>query len=134
MTVRDIRKLVQYWIDGSDYDIKTSAGLFQKKRYPYVLFFCHLAVEKLLKAIIVKETGEHAPFTHNLLFLSGTARLELSKRFEQLLIELSKFNIEARYPDYTMSLYKIADAGYTKAYLTDTREFLQWLKKDLKTK
>lgn len=134
MTVRDIRKLVQYWTDGSDYDIKTSASLFQKKRYPYTLFFCHLAVEKLLKAIIVKESGGHAPFTHNLLFLSGTARLELSKRFEQLLIELGKFNIEARYPDYTMNLYKIADAEYTRSYLSDTKEFLQWLKRHLRTR
>lgn len=134
MTVRDIKKLVQYWVDGSDYDIKTSTGLFQKKRYPHVLFFCHLAVEKLLKAIIVKGTGGHAPFTHNLLFLSGTARLELSKRYEQLLIELGKFNIEARYPDYTLNLYKIADAGYTKSYLSDTKEILQWLKRYLKTR
>lgn len=132
MTVRDVKRLIQYWAAGSDYDIKTAAGLLQKKRYPYALFFCHLAVEKLLKAVIVKKTGGHAPFSHNLLFLSGTAKIELSEKREQLLIELSKFNIEARYPDYTMNLYKTADVEYTRSYLSSTKGFLRWLKKQSK--
>lgn len=33
----------------------------------YVLFFCHLYLEKLLKALVVQTTGSHAPRTHNLL-------------------------------------------------------------------
>ncbi len=36
------------WIKSSDYDIKTAEHMFKTGRYIYVLFMCHLSVEKLL--------------------------------------------------------------------------------------
>jgi len=41
-----------------------SVAMFQTEKYPYALFFGHLAIEKLLKALVVKQTKEHAPYTH----------------------------------------------------------------------
>lgn len=76
-------------------------------------------------------TGEHAPYTHNLSFLAGKSNAELTKKIETGLAELGKFNIEARYPDYTMSLYKAANATYTASYLKMTKELLQWLRSQL---
>jgi len=35
-----------------------------------VCFFCHLVIEKAIKAILVKHTGEIAPRSHNLLYLT----------------------------------------------------------------
>jgi len=39
------------WIESSDYDIKTADHMYATKRYVYVLFMCHLATEKVIKAL-----------------------------------------------------------------------------------
>lgn len=50
----DINKTVKYWMDGAVYDLSVSEALYEKGKYPYALFMGHLAVEKLLKALVVK--------------------------------------------------------------------------------
>ena len=57
----DIDKTVDYWVEGAEYDFETGKNLLESKKYPYALFFAHLAIEKVLKAIVVKNTQEHAP-------------------------------------------------------------------------
>ncbi len=49
----DIDRTVKYWLSGARYDIKTAVTLLMGKRYPYALFFGHLALEKVLKALVV---------------------------------------------------------------------------------
>jgi HEPN domain-containing protein len=41
---------VAYWVDISDYDMETAKSMLIGKRYLYVGFMCHQAVEKMLKA------------------------------------------------------------------------------------
>ena len=41
-------KTIKYWEESASYDLETAESLFQSKRYPYALFFGHLALEKLL--------------------------------------------------------------------------------------
>ncbi|NJM94308.1 MAG: HEPN domain-containing protein, partial [Cytophagales bacterium] len=63
-------KQIQYWIDGAATDISTAELLIKERRWLPGLFFCHLAVEKALKAHYVKSLGAMAPKTHNLIYLS----------------------------------------------------------------
>lgn len=65
----DVGKTINYWLEGADYDIGVAEAMYEKGKYPYALFMGHLAIEKLLKALVVKNTGEHAPFSHSLPFL-----------------------------------------------------------------
>lgn len=129
MTVKDVRALIQYWIDGSDYDWKTAKDLFKSRKYPYCLFLCHLSVEKLLKGLIVKEMRDHAPFTHNLVYLAGKLSMEFSKEALVLLEEMSDFNMEARYPDERKEFYKRATRTFAQRYLKAAGELREWLKK-----
>ena len=62
----DVEKTVVYWLESATYDLETAESLFQAAKYPYALFFGHLATEKLLKAPVVKQTRQHAPYTHSL--------------------------------------------------------------------
>jgi len=62
----DVEKTVSYWLESAEYDFDTAESLFQIEKYPYALFFGHLALEKLLKALVVKTTRQHAPYTHSL--------------------------------------------------------------------
>jgi HEPN domain-containing protein len=50
----DIEKTVAYWLEGAEYDIGVADAMFQAGKYPYALFMGHLAIEKLLKALVVK--------------------------------------------------------------------------------
>ena len=128
MTVQDLRQLINYWREGSDYDWKTAQALFRGRRFPYSLFLGHLSLEKLLKGLIVKHSGDHAPFTHNLVFLAGKLPVEFSKEQIAFLEEINSFNLEARYPDEKKALYKKATREYTKRILAAIQEVRQWLK------
>lgn len=128
MTVKDVKKLVQYWLEGSDYDWGVALSLFKSKKYPYGLFMCHLSVEKLLKGLLVKETKDHAPFTHNLAFLAGKISVEFSKEQIALLEAMNDFNLEARYPDEKKEFYARATQDYARQYRKAVGALRQWLK------
>jgi HEPN domain-containing protein len=58
------------WIKSSDYDIRTASALFKSRRYIYVIFMCHLSVEKALKALVVQERKKTPPRIHDLFRLA----------------------------------------------------------------
>ena len=60
----DVRKTVKYWLDGAEYDMDVARALYEKAKYPYALFMGHLAIEKLLKALVVKNTKGHMHHIH----------------------------------------------------------------------
>ncbi|HMT12966.1 MAG TPA: HEPN domain-containing protein, partial [Ignavibacteria bacterium] len=41
---------IKYWTELSDYDIESARVMLEGKRYLYVGFMCHQAIEKILKA------------------------------------------------------------------------------------
>ncbi len=65
----DIQKIKEYWIEEANESLLVTRHLFEKKDYSYSLFFAHLTIEKLLKAIYVNKKKEHAPYTP--VFLMG---------------------------------------------------------------
>ena len=42
-----------YWLDGAEYDLQTAKAMLETRRFLYVGFMCHQAVEKALKAVFV---------------------------------------------------------------------------------
>jgi HEPN domain-containing protein len=69
-------KQIEYWIQGAEDDLLTADLLIREKRILHGLFFCHLVIEKAIKAHVVKATGEVAPRSHNLIYLSEKTDLE----------------------------------------------------------
>ncbi len=51
------------WIALADYDIETARHMLATGRYLYVVFLCHLALEKLLKAHVAEVT-QIVPIKH----------------------------------------------------------------------
>jgi HEPN domain-containing protein len=45
-----VRPDIQNWIDSAEYDLETARHMLKTGRYLYVVFMCHLALEKTLKA------------------------------------------------------------------------------------
>lgn len=131
MTNINIKKLIKYWLDLSNYDLATAKFMFKTKRYPYCLFMCHLSIEKTLKALIVKFTKDHAPYSHNLVDLGKKTNIEFSEENKMLLADLTEFNLEARYPEWQKKFYLRCSQKYTEDYFQKTQKFQKWLKKHL---
>lgn len=102
--------------------------------YVTVLFYLHLSIEKMLKSFYVSTMNKHAPFSHNLIFLSKEVNLEINDTDRILLSEINEFNIESRYPDHKFSIYKIADRDFTRKYLNEGNKFRKWILHKLEKK
>jgi HEPN domain-containing protein len=61
-------KIIQNWLALAEYDLKTAQAMLQTERFLYVAFACQQAMEKLLKAVYVKEKNQTPPYTHNQLW------------------------------------------------------------------
>ena len=126
----NLQKQIDYWITGAEEDILTADILIQKNRFLHGLFFCHLVIEKAMKAHVVKKTKEIAPRSHNLILLSEKAKIEFENENENdiLLGVLMKYQLQGRYPDYNPI---IPNKEKVQNYLNKTNELLQWLKEKL---
>ena len=71
----DIQSQIDYWKTGALEDMETAKILVERDRLLHGLFFCHLVIEKIMKAHFIKETKEIAPRSHNLIYLSEKANL-----------------------------------------------------------
>ena len=89
-------KKMQYWLTSSANDWKVAGHLFEKGDYPYALFFGHLTVEKLLKAIFVSKFDESPPFTHRLTYLAEKIGIDISSERLEMLEVVTDFNLESR--------------------------------------
>jgi len=50
-----------YWLQSAEKDWTVAGHLFEKADYTYALFFGHLMIEKLLKALFVSKFDECFP-------------------------------------------------------------------------
>lgn len=121
------QEAVKRWQQSAREDIETARVLFDNKRYLYTLFFCHLSLEKMLKALIVARIDDAAPPIHNLLKLAEIAGISGTPEQIERLKEITTFNIEARYDIYKDRLYKKAILSYTQQYLSLSEELLRWV-------
>ncbi|MDP3642642.1 MAG: HEPN domain-containing protein [Bacteroidota bacterium] len=103
----DIEKQINYWTRGAENDVETAELLISGKKYLEGLFFCHLTIEKIVKALVVKKTGQLAPKSHNLGYLSALANLELAEEHTLFMAVLMKYQLEGRYPEYYPKLPSI---------------------------
>ena len=124
---------IRYWLKTADQDWKVAGHLFEKDDYTYALFFGHLTVEKILKAIYVKRRNDAPPFSHNLTYLSEKAGVELNEEHLELLEEISDYNLEARYPDDKMSFFKKCTKKFTANKLKQIEEVRKWLLQELQS-
>lgn len=128
MVAFDIQKTVSYWVEGAQYDMSVANALLKSKKYPYALFMGHLALEKLLKAVIVKRRKTHAPFSHSLAFLAENTGMVFPEEILVHLREFMEFHFEARYPDVTKDFYKKCTRDYTGRRLREMKKVFKWVK------
>jgi HEPN domain-containing protein len=124
----DEHRVRTYWLAEAQEALRVADHLVEKADYSYALFFGHLAVEKLLKALYAVRVKEHAPPIHNLIRLAKGAGLELDEMRTNALIMITAFNIEARYPDMKRTFRQKCTPEYTAEQMMLMKETFAWLR------
>ena len=126
-------EFVKHWMDGSEEDFETMIVLYNNGRNTGALFFGHLLIEKLFKALFAKLNPDdpHAPKIHNLIRLATLCGLELTSKQTGELGLINRFNIDARYEDTKKEFYKLCTKEFAKEQVEIIKEFRQWLKTKL---
>ncbi len=122
------------WIEIAEYDFASAKDMFKMGRYPYVAFMCHLAIEEILKAVIIFKTKFYPPRYNNLELLAKEAELaeELNEEQKDVLMEISFFYKKIKYPYDFINLknaLKKEDAAFV---IKKTEELLKWIKQKIK--
>lgn len=127
----DIEKIYNHWIETSDKDYNTMIHLYEVKDYHWSLFIGHIVIERLPKATIVKTTGEHAPFTHDLRRLAKLSKIEFQNSHINWLDTITTFNLNARYDSYKQAFYEKCSPEFTSEWIDNIKELRLWIKQML---
>jgi HEPN domain-containing protein len=123
-------KATANWLAQVDYDIATAEQMLHTGRYIYVIFMCHMALEKALKALVTEETQQLPPRTHNLIDLAQRAHAVLSQEQQDFLGKLNNTSVVVRYPDDLSAMVSQYPEAIAQDYLARTKELLLWVRQD----
>lgn len=123
----DQEQAAKRWSEGAKDALDTAEKLYKSKKFHHALFFCHLTVEKALKASYVATHDEVPPYTHDLMLLASRSDAEFSPEQLAVLAELNTFNIAARYEEDKLELYNKATSKYTRHWIDQTSLIIQSL-------
>ena len=124
----DIEKIFNHWIATSDKDYETMMNLYNSKDYHWSLFIGHIVIERLLKALVVRNINNHAPFTHDLRRLAKLSGIEFEEEHIVWFDTITTFNLNTRYDSYKQAFYKKCTSDFTANWISNIKELRQWIK------
>jgi HEPN domain-containing protein len=116
------------WLLQADYDMETADAMFDKGRYIYTVFMCHLAIEKALKGLYHKRLTELPPKVHNLLYLAEKTGLNFPEHLNAHMVSLNRLSIPTRYPEDLGKTQTALDKVKSLEILEQSRKVLEWIK------
>ncbi|MBI5650652.1 MAG: HEPN domain-containing protein [Chloroflexi bacterium] len=123
-----MRQDTQNWINLSDYDLETARHMLTSGRFLYVVFMCHLALEKMLKAYFTEVTQTAPTKTHDLIYLVKKSGLGLLQAHLDFVGKINNASVPTRYPEDLQKMIAQYPDFIARDYLEKTEEVLQWLK------
>ena len=120
-----MKEQVKRWWEYSQSDIKTAKYLFKGNKYKDASFYCQQAVEKALKAALLKRNRDVIK-VHDLVKLAKELHLneDIIKNCERLTIVY----VDTRYPDTGTKTYTKDE---TLEDIKIAKRILIWIKKNL---
>ncbi len=129
-----MRKDAQNFVNSAEYDLGTAEHMLKTGRYIYVVFMCHLALEKMIKAVAVETTKTPAPKTHNLLYLTKLAEISFPDSHLEFVSKINNASIITRYPEDFTKLVEAYPVDVVSSYFKQTKDVIAWLKQNVKLK
>ncbi len=104
---------IQWWQAEANRPWHTATLLYRERDSVAALLFCHLTIEKLLKALWIRDNVENIPKrTHDLRSIYNETDVKLPNGWYDYLNTITGWNIEGRYPDYKLKIYEHATSEY----------------------
>ena len=129
-----MNRVVRNWSATANYDLRTAEAMYKAGRYLYVVFMCHLAIEKMLKAILAQQYPEDVPpKIHNLIHLAQKTEIALPDNLKDFFQRIDNVSVATRYPEDLRTLSKEFNQDTAKRILTETKRMIKWLKQHLKS-
>lgn len=116
------------WYFQSDYDLETAVDMLKSGRNVYCIFMCHLSLEKALKGLLIKKTGEYPSKIHSLIYFVEKLELSLEEPDYEFVFMINKISVPTRYPDDLRKLFATYTKEKTELILNQTKKFQSWIK------
>ncbi len=117
-----MRKDAKNFIKSAEYDLKTAEFMLSSERYIYVIFMCHLSLEKILKAIVTETTQKIPPKSHNLIYLIKLGNIKLISESFDFIAKINNASIITRYPEDFSKILEAYPKNIAEEYLSKTNE------------
>ena len=123
---------IKHWLESANESWESAIYLAKGKHYSLSLFALHLSLEKLLKALWIKESvTDTPPYTHDLQKLCDELQLDISAENYDFLSIINSWNIRGRYPDYTKRLYQNTTDKYLNEQISKIEILKKWLQEKI---
>ena len=124
-----MKEETEAWLAQAEEHFGDALYLYEGSRYSASVFYCHQALEKILKACIVEFANKVPSKIHQLDKIAREASLKLPKSWEKDLAEITRHFWRVRYPDFRKYVYSNKQAA--EPTVKKTREIYQWIFKKL---
>jgi len=124
-----MRKDTKNFIKSAEYDLKTAEFMLNSERYIYVIFLCHLSLEKILKAIVAETTQKIPPKSHNLIYLLKLGNIKIPPELFDFMAKINNASIVTRYPEDFSKILEAYPKNVAEEYFCKTKEVIECLKK-----
>jgi HEPN domain-containing protein len=118
------------WLRKARESLKDAEVSLVGHRYGLTAFCCQQALEKILKAAIVKNKNERPRKVHDLLPLAKESGLEVTEGNLTEMAKISKFYFIVHYPDLNRKFF--ATPKVANETLDKTKEVFKWIESKLK--
>lgn len=119
---------IEYWVKTAALDWPSVETLFESKNYLQALYWAHLVLEKLLKAHWIKDNDSNTPpKIHALHILLKNTKLDLTEEERDFVRIFNDFQIESRYPDERLLIYKRCTKEYSQEKFEQVKELRKCL-------
>jgi len=113
-----MRKDTNNFIKSAEYDLNTAEFMLKSGRYIYVIFMCHLSLEKMLKAITTEITQKISPKSHNLIYLLKLGNIQLPHELFNFIAKINNASIVTRYPEDFSKILEAYPKSVAEKYLS----------------
>lgn len=116
---------IHFWAGQVEEDFECAKVLGKAGYFAQSLFWAHLALEKLCKALWIKHNESNVPpFTHDLVKLILKTPIELDRKELQVLADMNLFQRRGRYPVYLQETEEEITESLCIHYLRETEKMI----------
>lgn len=121
--------IARKWVEQINEDILSAEALFKSRRWLYVGFLCHQAIEKAVKAYWFATRDDQPYYLHNhFRLLEGCGlKAQLDERQLRFLEIMSPMYISARYPEYKSQIARMLTEEGCAYIIDETKKLTQWI-------